>query len=99
MVIQRQSLPPVQLLWTLRHLCPPLAAAGGSFTICQLLEQINEIIPLEAEDWGLEDYAVEVGGFECLHFSEISHVLKEDDVVWYVSKCFQFSDSAFRVIF
>lgn len=85
--MQRHSLPPVQLLWTIAPygpIRPPYADAGASFTISQLLEQISEIIPLESEDWGLEDYAVEVGGFECLHFSEISHILKEDDIVWYV---------------
>lgn len=85
--MQRHSLPPVQLLWTIAPhgpIRPPYADAGASFTISQLLEQISEIIPLESEDWGLEDYAVEVGGFECLHFSEISHVLKEDDIVWYL---------------
>lgn len=87
LVVQRHSLPPVQLLWTVApygSIRPPYADARASFTISQLLEQISEIIPLESEDWGLEDYAVEVGGFECLHFSEISHVLKEDDIVWYV---------------
>lgn len=85
--MERHSLPPVQLLWTIAAygpIRPPYADAGASFTISQLLEQISEIIPLESEDWGLEDYAVEVGGFECLHFSEIRHVLKEDDIVWYV---------------
>ena len=59
----------------------PYAAAGASATISQLLEQVNEILPLESEDWGIEDYAVEVGGFECLHFSELSQILKEDDEV------------------
>ncbi|KAL9013604.1 MAG: hypothetical protein Q9173_001721, partial [Seirophora scorigena] len=48
-----------------------------------LLEQVNDIIPLESEEWGLEDYAVEVGGFECLHFHEANQVLKENDEVWY----------------
>ena len=62
---------------------PPYSAAGPEPTVAQLLEQVNEIIPLESEDWGLEDYAVEVEGFECLHFSETSKVLKEDDEVWY----------------
>lgn len=82
LTVQRHLLPPVHVLWTVGVLRPPYAAAGTTATIAQLLEQINEIIPLESEDWGLEDYAVEVRGFECLHFSELNHILKEDDDVW-----------------
>ena len=83
--IQRHGLPAVKLLWTAGVLRPPYAAAGSSATISQLLEQVNEVVPLEADEWGLEDYAVEVRGFECLHFSEIDQVLKEDDEVQYDS--------------
>ncbi|KAI4286580.1 MAG: hypothetical protein L6R35_004163, partial [Caloplaca aegaea] len=54
---------------------------GDTSTISQLLEQVNDIIPLESEEWGLEDYIVEVGGFECLHFQETNQVLKENDEV------------------
>ncbi|KAL8769129.1 MAG: hypothetical protein Q9209_004763 [Squamulea sp. 1 TL-2023] len=61
--------------------CAPYSGAGPEPTIAQLLERVNEIIPLESGDWGLEDYAVEVRGFECLHFSEVNQVLKEDDEV------------------
>lgn len=82
LTIQRHGLPSVQVLWTTGVLRPPYAAAGASSTISQFLEEVNEIIPLESEDWGLEDYAVDVQGFECLHFSELSQVLKEDDEVW-----------------
>lgn len=81
LIVQRHSLPSVCIIWTVGVLRPPYAAAGSSATISQLLEQISEIIPLESEDWGLEDYAVEVRGFECLHFSELNQVLKEDDEV------------------
>lgn len=84
LTVQRHSLPPVQILWTAGVLRPPYAAAGASCTISQFLEQVNDIIPLECEDWGLEDYAVEVRGFECLHFAELEQVLKEDDEVWWV---------------
>ena len=65
---------------------PPLLAAGNSVTISQFLEQVNDILPLESEDWGLEDYSVEVRGFECLHFAEVNQVLRDDDEVWYVSQ-------------
>ncbi|KAL8859104.1 MAG: hypothetical protein Q9178_004367 [Gyalolechia marmorata] len=83
LTVQRHGLPPARVLWTIAAVRPPFSAAGPEPTIAQLLEQINEIIPLESEDWGLEDYAVEVRGFECLHFSETNQVLKEDDEVWY----------------
>ena len=85
LIIQRNGLPTTQILWTVNQsVKPPSAAppAATSITISQFLEQVNEIIPLEADEWGLEDYAVEVQGFECLHFSELSQVLKEDDEVW-----------------
>ncbi|MCJ1423827.1 hypothetical protein MMC29_001712 [Sticta canariensis] len=96
LIVQRHSLPPVQVLWTVGVLRPPYAAAGTSATVSQLLEQINEIIPLESGDWGLEDYAVEVRGFECLHFSELSQVLKEDDEV--CIRPLQSSDLRFRKV-
>ena len=82
LTIQRHGLPQVQILWTADGLRQTDAIGGTSTTITQLLEQINEVIPLEAEGWGLEDYAVEVGGFECLHFAELRQLLKEDDHVW-----------------
>lgn len=82
LTVQRHGLPSARVLWTIAAVRPPYSAAGPEPTVAQLLEQVNEIIPLESEDWGLEDYAVEVGGFECLHFSETSKVLKEDDEVW-----------------
>ena len=81
LIVQRQSLPPVQVLWTASGLRPGLAANAANLTIAQLLEQVNEVIPLEAEFWGLEDYAVEVRGFECLHFAGLDQVLKDDDEV------------------
>ena len=81
LTVQRQGLPPVQVLWTTTGLRPTPAAGGASTTISQLLEQVNEVIPLEAEEWGLEDYSVEVGGFECLHFAELCQILKEEDHV------------------
>ena len=85
LTIQRHGLPPAQVLWTVGDVVrAPYAAAGTSTTISQLVEQVNDVIPLESEDWGLEDYAVEIRGFECLHFSELSQVLKEDDEVWLV---------------
>ena len=80
LAIQRHGLPIVRILWTVGSSNVPNEAV--STTISKFLEQVNEIIPLEADDWGLEDYAVDVHGYECLHFSELSQVLKEDDEVW-----------------
>ncbi|KAH0207407.1 hypothetical protein KCU86_g8632, partial [Aureobasidium melanogenum] len=37
--------------------------------------------PLEAEGWGLEDYAVHLGGYELLHFQQLGDILKEDDEI------------------
>ena len=87
LTVQRHGLPPAYVLWTLASAVrPPLLAAGNGITISQFLEQVNEVIPLESEDWGLEDYSVEVRGFECLHFCELNQVLKEDDEVWWVAQ-------------
>jgi hypothetical protein len=51
---------------------------------------VNEVLPLETQvgdvdsqcgggQWGLEDYVVEVGGFECLHFMEVDGLLRDGD--------------------
>ncbi|KAL8671264.1 MAG: hypothetical protein Q9168_004233 [Polycauliona sp. 1 TL-2023] len=81
LTVQRYGLPQARVIWTIAAVRPPFSDAGPEPTIAQLLEQVNEIIPLESEDWGLEDYAVEVDGFECLHFSATSQVFKEDDEI------------------
>ncbi|KAL8871420.1 MAG: hypothetical protein Q9174_002744, partial [Haloplaca sp. 1 TL-2023] len=81
LTVQRHALPAVRILWTTELTGPLSSSTGPGTTISQLLSQINDIIPLESEDWGLEDYTVEVRGFECLHFSETAEVLKEDDEV------------------
>ena len=99
LTVQRHGLPPVQVLWTLASAVrPPILAAGNSITISQFLEQVNEVLPLESEDWGLEDYSVEVRGFECLHFSELNQVLKEDDEVWWVAQFGLIASKKFQVI-
>ena len=71
---------------------PNALFANGGYTIAQLLEDVNEVVPLETEpnlfgdshssgQWGLEDYVVEVGGSECLHFMDVEGLLRDDDVV------------------
>lgn len=79
MTVKRHGLPDTRVIWHVD--------IGSSPTIFQLLERVNETIPIESCDqWGLEDYAVELKGsigtgFECLHFQEVGKVMKEDDEV------------------
>ena len=75
--IWRQELPRTYVLWSV--VAPP--STGPIYTISRFLEQVNEIIPLEADEWGLEDYTLEIGGFECLHFSDVWNLLKDDDEI------------------
>ena len=81
LTIHRQSLPITRVMWTGEGLRLGQPTCGENFTISQLLEQVNEAIPLEAEEWGLEDYVVEVRGYECLHFSRIDQILRDEDEV------------------
>lgn len=70
---------------------PNALYATGGYTIAQLLEDVNEVVPLETEpavfdqefsgQWGLEDYVVEVCGSECLHFMEVEGLLRDGDEV------------------
>jgi hypothetical protein len=81
LTVRRHAVPEVRLVWN--------ASADADTTIAQLLLQVNEVVPLESGEWGLEDYAVELkgpdgAGFECLHFQAVGKVLKEDDQVTYV---------------
>lgn len=76
LTIVRNKLPATGILWAV-----PEEQINPSTTISRLLAQINEVIPLEAEHWGLEDYAVFVGEFECLHFQQVGAVLKDGDAV------------------
>ncbi|PKY00609.1 hypothetical protein P168DRAFT_313392 [Aspergillus campestris IBT 28561] len=93
LVIQRHGLPVTRILWTT---APPSLYAGRSSSgvpaaSSALLEDVNEVIPLETEpalfddeysgQWGLEDYVVETGGSECLHFMEVEGLLRDGDEV------------------
>ncbi|KAL2010947.1 hypothetical protein VTN00DRAFT_3665 [Thermoascus crustaceus] len=87
---------------------PNAAFSSGGYTIAQLLEDVNEVVPLETHrhpggrndqsggQWGLEDYVVEVGGFECLHFMEVEGLLRDGDEV--VIRALQTSDLRARRI-
>lgn len=82
MTVRRHALPETPILWSID--------TNASPTVYQLLEQINEVIPIESDgQWGLEDYAVELKGanganYECLHFQPVESVLKEEDEVMFV---------------
>ncbi|PWY62770.1 hypothetical protein BO83DRAFT_349233 [Aspergillus eucalypticola CBS 122712] len=79
---------------------PNALFSNGGYTIAQLLEDVNEVIPLETEpalfdtecsgQWGLEDYVVEVGGSECLHFMEVEGLLRDGDEI--LIRALQISD-------
>ncbi|PKX90316.1 uncharacterized protein P174DRAFT_507055 [Aspergillus novofumigatus IBT 16806] len=79
---------------------PNALYSNGGYTVAQLLEDVNEVVPLETEpaifdsessgQWGLEDYAVEVGGSECLHFMEVDGLLRDGDEV--VIRALQIAD-------
>lgn len=76
LLIQRNNIPTVKTLFAID------TAADPSPTVAQLLEQVNELVPLESETWGLEDYVVTIGGYECLHYSRVRDVIKDEDELW-----------------
>ncbi|KHN94865.1 uncharacterized protein MAM_07284 [Metarhizium album ARSEF 1941] len=78
LTVRRHGVPEIKLLWP--------CACSADTTIAKLLAQVNEVVPLESSDWGLEDYAVELsddsgGSYECLHFQRVSQILKDEDHV------------------
>ncbi|KAK3904125.1 hypothetical protein C8A05DRAFT_32089 [Staphylotrichum tortipilum] len=79
LVVQRHALPEVRIVFAVQ--------LGTDPTIANLLEQIDEIVPLESSHWGLEDYAVELRdasghGFDCLHFQRVVTILRSDEQVF-----------------
>lgn len=93
LVVRRNGLPDTNVVWPV-----PLE---NNPTVAKLLEQVNDILPLESGEWGLEDYAVELqssdgSSFECLHFQPLRSVLKEDDQVLYVAQVFAILKLAFQ---
>ncbi|KAH8911784.1 hypothetical protein BR93DRAFT_14295 [Coniochaeta sp. PMI_546] len=78
LVVRRHNLPEVRLLFSIGLQDEP--------TIANLLEQVNDTVPLESPDWGLDDYVVEVEdshghAFECLHFQPVNTILDRDEEV------------------
>ncbi len=73
--IRRNGLPTTWVMWTLPR------NSNEAFSIADLLGEVNAVIPLEADDWGLEDYTVECGGYDCLHFQAVRDVLRDMDLI------------------
>ncbi|KAL1894012.1 hypothetical protein Sste5346_006154 [Sporothrix stenoceras] len=79
--IQRNGLPDTRIVF--------LLPTTDDTTVTKLLEQVNELVPLESDDWGLDDYVVEVASttdrsafFECLHYQLVSNLLDRDSEVF-----------------
>ncbi|POR31813.1 Uncharacterized protein TPAR_07985 [Tolypocladium paradoxum] len=85
--IQRNGVPEVKLVWP--------CARSHDLTVSKLVAQINDVVPLEGGEWGLEDYVVELsdgkgGSYECLHFQQVAQILKDEDQV--LVRCLQGED-------
>ncbi|KAK8208279.1 hypothetical protein IWZ01DRAFT_337372 [Phyllosticta capitalensis] len=76
LTVKRHKLPSVDLLWAVSD-----DNSKKASTVAALLEEVNTVIPLETEDWGLDDYVVELGDFEALHFQKITAIFGNDDHV------------------
>ncbi|KAI1101580.1 hypothetical protein F4804DRAFT_315495 [Jackrogersella minutella] len=79
LVVRRDGLPEERLMWNI--------SLDNDPTISKLLEKVNETIPLEIDQRGLENYVVELHdddgtSFECLHFQPVRTILKSDDRVF-----------------
>ncbi len=78
LVVRRHTLPEVRVVFTVLLENDP--------TIAKFLEHVNDVIPLESDEWGLEDYVVELRDrdgqtFECMHFELVSNTLDRDEEV------------------
>ncbi|KAK3307821.1 uncharacterized protein B0T15DRAFT_490434 [Chaetomium strumarium] len=80
LVVRRHELPETRVVFAVQLDNDP--------TIANLLEQVDDIIPLESNDWGLEDYVVQLRdeingrGFDCLHFQQVSAILRDNEEVF-----------------
>ncbi|TLD16488.1 uncharacterized protein PgNI_00099 [Pyricularia grisea] len=80
LVVRRHNLPETRVLFSV--------SLDDDPTISQLLEQINAVIPLESDHWGLDDYALELrsgsdgAAFEALHYQHVAAILQHDEEVY-----------------
>ena len=70
--IKRHGLPITQMMWDVND---------EGLSVSWLLGDIHHAIPLVGDGWGLEDYVVELGHFECLHYDIVGRVFKDLDTV------------------
>ena len=76
LVIRRHEMLDLRILWSLEEV-----GSGDFGTISNLLHRVDEMFSLVNDSCGLEEYVVELDGFECLHFSPLSTVFKDNDEV------------------
>ncbi|CRK29901.1 hypothetical protein BN1708_018388, partial [Verticillium longisporum] len=69
LLVRRHGVPEVKLVWNV--------PTGPDWTIAKLIAQVDEAIPLESGEWGLEDYAVELRGTDGEPF-DIRSLLTQD---------------------
>lgn len=68
--VVRHQLPSIKVLWQ----------ANPEHTVAEFLHSVDQSIPLETQDWSLEDYAVEtLEGYEILHYYFVGKILKDDE--------------------
>jgi hypothetical protein len=72
----RHGLPATRVIWATTD-----DQLSSGILVSRFLSDVNDIIPLESDDWGLEDYVVQLENYELLHFQNLSDVLREDDHV------------------
>jgi hypothetical protein len=77
--VERNTLPAANVLWPVTE-----DENGAKTTVARFLTQVDRVLPLESAEWCLEDYVVQIDGFELLHYQNLSDVLKDDDRVTYV---------------
>ncbi|KAF2206065.1 hypothetical protein GQ43DRAFT_459463 [Delitschia confertaspora ATCC 74209] len=77
LTVYRHKLPPILVLWSI----PAYRMKQSNYTIAQLLEDVNDMVPLESDTWAMDDYVVEIEGFECLHYAAVAQTLSNDDNV------------------
>ncbi|KAF2219084.1 hypothetical protein BDZ85DRAFT_60916 [Elsinoe ampelina] len=66
----RHRLPVIKILWQ----------ADEDTIVSDLLSNVDLSVPLQSEEWGLEDYVLETAaGFEALHYQKVGDILREDD--------------------
>lgn len=79
LTVERNGLPATNILWPIN-----VEENGTKMIVSRLLAKVDEAVPLETAEWPMEDYIVQVNGFECLHYQSLADVLKDDDFVTFV---------------